>query len=1155
MNPGTPGVDTILAEAVEIADAAERQAFVGKCCAGDAALQQRVERLIANHFQAGSFLERPAAVVGPEATAAREAAAPAEAPGTDIGPYKLLEQIGEGGMGLVFMAEQTRPVRRRVALKVLKPGMDTRQVVARFEAERQALALMDHPNIARVFDGGATSAGRPYFVMELIRGVPVTEYCDQHRLTTRQRLELFVSVCQALQHAHQKGVIHRDLKPSNVLVTLHDTVAVPKVIDFGIAKATTGPLTERTLFTTFAQMIGTPLYMSPEQAEMNGLDVDTRSDVYSLGVLLYELLTGTTPFDSEALKKGGLDEMRRIIREEEPTTPSQRLDTLDAQACSTVSGRRGVDGRQLRQVLRGEPDWIVMKALEKDRNRRYESASAFAADVQRYLNDEPVLAYLPSAWYRFRKFARRHRGPMVAVAAVLVLLLGGMAGTSWGLVQAERALQAEAQRAAGESRAKDEALTAARAEKRAKDEALEREAETQAVLNFVETHVLSAARPRTWAGGQGYDVQLADAVRAALPFVDQAFAGQPLIEARLRRTMGQAFCDLGDYKAAIEQNERAVALYTKHRGPDHPDTLTSMHGLALTYSHAGRAREAFRLNAETFRLRKAVHGPDDPDTLISMVNLASSYTEVGRPEEAIKLHTEALRRLKAPYGPDHPYSPYSLGCMNALAISYLAAGRAAEAITLHEETLRVRKDVLGADDGDTLASMANLAVAYIAARRSREALDLLEEALRLQKAKQGPNHPDTLNSMNSLAESYRLLGRTGEALKLNEETLRLRKAVLGPYHPHTLASMHNVASSYAEVGRTEEALKLREETLRLRQEKIGRDHPDTLMTMSNLAASYSEAGRAPDALKLNEETLRLRTAALGPDHPDTLASMNNLANSYAAAGRAPEALKLREETLLLRKDRLGPDHPDTLAAMNNLASSYIAVGEASKAVAILQETLALRQRRVTAEPHDSVGQAHLALTHGQMGDAEQARLDYAAAVRAYATSVETFEQLDKVGALMDPFFRRKRNLYCQRLAQCRKTEQAVNDLDFALQQPAAEVAVLLDLRVRFLLKEQQPSAAVASAAKMREFAADEPLQLYKAACLYALCAASAREAKNAAAGPEQLCDEAMELLKRAVAKGFKNTAQMKQDRDLDALREREDFKQLVAEQEAGSREK
>src|SRR5579871_3904355 len=424
----------------------ERVAYLQQICGHEPKALHRILELLNAHFQESSFLESPA--VAPGATIDT----PAEEPGTLIGPYKLLEQIGEGGMGLVFMAEQTRPLRRRVALKVIKPGMDTRQVVVRFEAERQALALMDHPNIAKIHDAGTTESGRPYFVMELVRGVPITEFCDQRRFTTRQRLELFVTVCQAVQHAHQKGIIHRDLKPSNVLVTLHDVIAVPKIIDFGIAKATTQPLTERTLFTNFAQMMGTPLYMSPEQAEMNGLDVDTRSDVYALGVLLYELLTGTTPFESQTLKKVGLDEMRRMIRDEEPPTPSQRLDTLAAQVCETVSERRGVDGRRLGQVLRGELDWIVMKALEKDRDRRYESASAFAADMQRYLNEEPVDACPPSAGYRLRKYARRNRRILLPLITIPTVLAAATVVSIWQLARATEAQhQAEADRKQAEA--------------------------------------------------------------------------------------------------------------------------------------------------------------------------------------------------------------------------------------------------------------------------------------------------------------------------------------------------------------------------------------------------------------------------------------------------------------------------------------------------------------------------------------------------------------------------------------------------------------------------------------------------------------------------------------------------------------------------------
>ncbi|HVC92560.1 MAG TPA: serine/threonine-protein kinase, partial [Pirellulales bacterium] len=418
---------SLFIEALEKEDPTQRAAFLDQVCAGDPALRQRIERLLERHQQADSFLESPAAA--PAATVDR---AIAERPGATIGPYKLLEQIGEGGFGVVFMAEQQQPVRRKVALKVLKPGMDTRQVVARFEAERQALALMDHPNIAHVYDGSASDAGRPYFVMELVRGLPITEFCDESCLGIRQRLELFVDVCQAVQHAHQKGVIHRDIKPTNVMVTLHDGTPVAKVIDFGIAKALGQQLTDKTLFTNFAQLIGTPLYMSPEQAEMSGLDVDTRSDIYALGVLLYELLTGTTPFENERLSQVGYDEMRRIIREEEPPKPSARVSTV-GKAATTASEKRGSDPRKLSRLFRGELDWIVMKALEKDRNRRYETANGLAMDVQRYLRDEAVLACPPSTWYRFRKFARRRKTALVMAACVLLSLASVAGGVGWAV--------------------------------------------------------------------------------------------------------------------------------------------------------------------------------------------------------------------------------------------------------------------------------------------------------------------------------------------------------------------------------------------------------------------------------------------------------------------------------------------------------------------------------------------------------------------------------------------------------------------------------------------------------------------------------------------------------------------------------------------------
>ena len=476
MNPRARNPDEIFFAALEIASPEGRAAYLDEVCGTDLDLRRRIERLLDAQPLVGSFLDAPA--IGPTLTL--DPPPGLEAPDTVVGPYTLLEPIGEGGMGVVYRAQQKHPVRREVALKIIKPGMDTRQVIARFEAERQALALMNHSNIARVLDAGATEGGRPYFVMELVKGVSITDYCDAHHLSLDDRLDLFVTVCQAVQHAHQKGIIHRDLKPTNIIVTLQDSVPVPKVIDFGIAKATGQSLTDKTLFTAFAQLVGTPLYMSPEQAGMAGLDVDTRSDIYSLGVLLYELLTGTTPFDGETFRTAALGEIQRIIREEEPPRPSTRLSTLDA-TLTTVSANRQAEPRKLVHAVRGELDWIVMKALEKDRTRRYATAGDFAADVTRYLTDQPVEACPPSRWYRLRKYARRHKAALTTATLVAAVLL---TGTVVSIRQAMRATRAEAIATANEATAR--AATHAEAKQRLRAEDLTRQGRRRQVRLNVE---------------------------------------------------------------------------------------------------------------------------------------------------------------------------------------------------------------------------------------------------------------------------------------------------------------------------------------------------------------------------------------------------------------------------------------------------------------------------------------------------------------------------------------------------------------------------------------------------------------------------------------------------------------------------------------------
>jgi serine/threonine protein kinase/Flp pilus assembly protein TadD len=704
---------SIFIEALEREDPAERAAFLDRACAGDADLRHRIDRLLQRHLQGGSFLESPASDL--LATADEPIR---ERPGTPIGPYKLLEPIGEGGFGVVFMAEQSEPIRRRVALKVLKPGMDTRQVVARFEAERQALALMDHPHIARVFDGGETPTGRPYFVMELVKGVPITDFCDQGRLTPRERLGLFVHVCQAVQHAHQKGIIHRDLKPSNVLVTLQDGTPLVKVIDFGIAKALGQQLTDKTLFTGFAQMIGTPLYMSPEQAALSNSDVDTRSDIYSLGVLLYELLTGTTPFDKQRFQEAGYDEMRRIIREEEPPRPSTRISTL-GQAATTVSAQRKSEPRRLSQLCRGELDWIVMKALEKARDRRYETASAFAADVQRFLNDEPVLACPPSAGYRLHKFVRRHKTG-VWFAVVMLALTAVLSGVGAALIY-------------GEYRNKVEAL--GRAEREETNALLEAAAAKENlnlaydVMDKVYLRLLEVRVPRDPAQKQSYLKLLEEGLRFYESFAERnrdrpAAKGKTAVAynraGHLHSTLGRRAQARDTYAAAVRLQEelaaaspqdatrqetlagyllnlRAELRWTRQYGEGEkvarhalglqsdlvkrfPDNVRFRQGLSVAFDGlgdilrvAGRLPEAERAKAEALRIRQelAVQYPDDPrhqDFLATAHNnLAIVLAHTKGLAEAEKRRREALK-IELRLVEKHPSGD---GFQSSLALIYL----------------------------------------------------------------------------------------------------------------------------------------------------------------------------------------------------------------------------------------------------------------------------------------------------------------------------------------------------------------------------------------------------------------------------------------------------------------------------------------------------
>ncbi len=868
--------------ALDIGDLDARARFLAEQCSDDPEKLQRLQVLLLAQEAAGSFLEQtapgfaeqvaniPVAGVASEATSSHHAA-DTSAGAIIAGKYTLVEPIGEGGMGSVWRAKQTEPVKRFVAVKLIKAGMDSRQVLARFDAERQALALMDHPNIAKVLDGGLHDH-RPFFVMELVKGTPITEFCDAGRLTPKMRLELFVQACQAIQHAHQKGIIHRDIKPSNVLVALYDDKPVVKVIDFGVAKATGGTLTEATIDTGIAGVVGTPQYMSPEQATFNNLDIDTRSDVYALGVLLYELLAGSPPFSGAELKKKGFLEILRVVREEEPPRPSTKLSTADA--LPSLSANRGTEPKKLTGLLRNELDWIVMKALEKDRTRRYETANGFAADVQRYLAGEPVVAHPPSMGYRLKKFVRRNRGQVIAASLVFVALLAGIVGTSWGLVQA-RTQEAKARRQEGIAREKEQeaneektkALAAAEKERNAKQREAKRADGEKKAKEEAERNLAFAKKGNEILGSvfAGLDPKLSygtvaefrDALKAnlqkAVKELDGSAIGDPLVVAEMQNTLGLSLQGLGEYEQAITLFARAGDTRSARLGADHPDTLHSMSNLAVGYMVVEKLDKAVPLFEKTLRLRKARLGPDHPNTLSSMNNLATAYRK---------------------------------------------SGNLALALPLSEEALKLSKAKLGADHSDTLTCMSNLAAGYMAAGKLDLALPLFEATIKQLKVKLGPDHPHTLASMNNLALGYQNAGKLDLALPLYEESLKQMKAKLGPDHPNVFTSMYNLASSYGIAGKFDLALPLFEETLKLQKAKLGPDHPDTLRTQDNLAFLQRVQDSAARYQRERE--------AHGETHINTLLALRDVAQLNIVLGQLDRAEPQLAEVLAGLADR-GPE--------------------------------------------------------------------------------------------------------------------------------------------------------------------------------------------------------------------------------------------------------
>ncbi len=821
--------------------------------------------------------------------------------------YILLEELGSGGMGVVYRAEQIKPVKRSVALKIIKLGMDTKQVVARFETERQTLAVMDHPNIAKIYDGGATEKGRPYFVMELVRGIPITEYCDKHKLTTKERLELFINVCQAVQHAHQKGVIHRDLKPSNILVGVQEEKPIPKIIDFGIAKATEHSLTERTLFTEQGQLIGTPEYMSPEQAEMSGLDVDTRTDIYSLGVILYKLLIGVLPFDPETLRKAGFGEIQRIIRETDPPKVSTRLNSLgDTQ--TSIAEQRRTDVPSLHRQLKRDLDWIVMKAMEKDRTRRYSTTSDLTADITRHLNAEPIIARPPSNIYNIGKFVRRHKlGVTAAVLVMMAVVIGGAAATI-GFIRATRA----------ERFARQEVET------------------TKQVSDFL-VDLFEVSDP---SEAKGNSITAREILDKGAEKIRKELQALPRIQSRLMNTMGKVYLNLGLYDNAKLLLEEGLALREKYIGPESIEMAASLESVGNLLRKSGQLEEARPILERALAIREQIYGPEDPAVASALNNLANVMAGAGDYKRAKQLYERALTVWEEASGPDHMDIAAPL---NNLGLLLYNMGDFRGARAMYERCIAIKEQHLEPDHPELSDTLHNLGMLASEMGDSQEARRYYERTLAITEKVLGPEHPDVADTLRNLAILYAEEGNFEDARPLFERVLTINEKAFGPDNDRVGSDVSNLGRLNLDMGNYETARKLLERGRAIKENVLGPDHYLIANDLDALARLNSETYDPDAALLLFKRALAIREEALGPEHPLVANSLDNLACLLVELRDFEGARPLFERALAINEKVFGPDHNSVATILGGLGDLLRQTGDYEVARSMWERALAINE--------------------------------------------------------------------------------------------------------------------------------------------------------------------------------------------------------------------